>query len=70
MTVLRQPLSLRDSLPRVSSKIIPEGIHPVAEIALAGPKSGDEPIRRRVVLSPRCCGKGLHGPVRLPLMEP
>ena len=42
----------------------------MAEIALAGPKSGDEPIRRRVVLSPRCCGKGLHGPVRLPLMEP
>lgn len=54
VTVFCQPPSLRDGLPRVSSKIIPEGIHPVAEIEFPSSKPGDEPIRVRVVLSQRC----------------
>jgi len=54
VTVLCQPPSLRDGLPRVSSKIIPEGIHPVAEIEFPSSKPGEEPIRVRVVLSRRC----------------
>lgn len=54
VTVFCQPPSLKDGLPRVSSKIIPEGIHPVAEIEFPSSKPSDEPIRVRVGLFRRC----------------